>query len=1108
MERFTKGERAILAVFLVAAAAAGVFAWTNFAGAFPEASLDFRVNRSTSRPVAEAFLAAHAPKAAEALTARHHAAIFRVENDAKVYLEREVGLERMGELVKSREVRLWSWAHRYFRALDKEEVAVSVTPEGEVAAFSHVVAEEAPGASLEEAEARGLASAFLAKAFSVQPDRVTFIESHREDRPARRDWTFTFERAGWTAASATYRLQIEVHGDEVASYREFLKIPDAWTQSYQRLRSANETTALVAVFGIVLTLVAAVIVILREARRGNVKWRLVLGLTAVSFVLFFALALNNLPIATYSFETTESWGGFLASELLSALGGAGMQALLIFLVVAAGEPLFRARFGNHLRVGALFSAAGWRSKRFTFGLVLGYCLAALFIAYQVAFYLVGKRFGAWNPADVPFDNLLNTWFPWLAVLFIGFYPAVSEEFMSRVFSIPLVEKLTRSRVAAVVVPALIWGFAHASYPAQPFFIRGVEVSVAGLLVGIVLYRFGVLPCLVWHYVVDAGYTSMLLVRSGNLYLAITAIAGTGALLVPLVIALVAAWRRGGYVPDSALENAAEPAPPQPEVVVTAPTAAIEAPSARWLVPVGTALLVLGVVLAWRAPDAGKGIGLRHDPEFARQSAETFLRTRGVDTNSWLFVVVARGDVLSTDARRYLLEHGGVEQVRRYAVDVPLWQVRAFRPEEREEWQIAVDDSSGNVVRYHHVLREEAQSASLSVEEARALAERSLTADGLDVTALTFKEAKSEKRPGRVDHVFTYKDPTRSVAEAEYLIDVTVQGDSVDAKERRLKLPEEWERQRDKGTLLHYGLIGVRIAFLAWLVVHALHALYWSVRQGSIARRPVWVTTAVFALVLAVAAVLNYPIAWQSYDTAWPAALFRTSLVIGLTIGVVVQGAAIALAVAAVLACYPAGASALNPAARRQVAGSSVGATLAALGSVLTVGGLVALARSAVPRGFPDAPIEVPSALATAVPALTELSSSLLGATLLVAAVTIAAHLVSTIESPLLRCVFWVGALLALVPGGVDSTELELGVGLVRSLVMLVAVWALCRHALGANPVAYLLAAGWLAALPSASVLLEQQGWEYRGQGVGIVLVALVVTWWWLRRKPATQAAQG
>jgi membrane protease YdiL (CAAX protease family) len=319
----------------------------------------------------------------------------------------------------------------------------------------------------------------------------------------------------------------------------------------------------VAALGLVLTILAALWTILREGRRGNLRWRVILTFTALAFVLVFLLSLNDLPMSMYGFSTTDSWGASLAKQLLNGLAGAGGQALLILIVVAAGEPLYRQRFPGYLRVGALLSAKGWASKRTVIGLTLGYCLAALFIAYQVGFYLVTARFGAWNPAEVPFDNLLNTSFPWVAVLFMGFYPAVSEEFMSRVFSIPLVERLTRSRVASIAIPAMIWGFAHANYPAQPFYIRGVEVSIAGLFVGIILYRFGVLPCLVWHYVVDAGYTSMLLVRSGNPYLMITAIVGTGALLVPLVVAVIAAWRRGGFAVDESVANAADPAPPEP-----------------------------------------------------------------------------------------------------------------------------------------------------------------------------------------------------------------------------------------------------------------------------------------------------------------------------------------------------------------------------------------------------------------------------------------------------------------------------------------------------------------------------------------------------------------
>src|SRR5262249_4130725 len=180
-------------------------------------------------------------------------------------------------------------------------------------------------------------------------------------------------------------------------------------------------------------------------------------------------------------------------------------------------PLYRQSLGSRLSLGHLFRWRGMRTKSFFLGSVLGFALTGLFVAYQTGFYLVAYRFGAWSPADVPYDDLLNTRFPWLFVLLGGFFPAVSEEFLFRIFSIPFLQRLVRSTWAAVILAGFIWGFGHSAYPQQPFFIRGVEVGIGGIALGLVMLRWGILPTLVWHYSVDALYTALLLLRSHTPY---------------------------------------------------------------------------------------------------------------------------------------------------------------------------------------------------------------------------------------------------------------------------------------------------------------------------------------------------------------------------------------------------------------------------------------------------------------------------------------------------------------------------------------------------------------------------------------------------------------
>src|ERR1051326_8336583 len=139
---------------ICAALAAGTiwFSVGNFYRAFPEASIDFRVNRPEGRGLAEHFLAQQNYRTDD----YRQASSFTFEDDAKTFLEREAGLEQANRIMGTR-VRLWRWSYRWFRPLQKEEYRVDITPRGELAGFRHEIAEDAARPDITAVQARALA---------------------------------------------------------------------------------------------------------------------------------------------------------------------------------------------------------------------------------------------------------------------------------------------------------------------------------------------------------------------------------------------------------------------------------------------------------------------------------------------------------------------------------------------------------------------------------------------------------------------------------------------------------------------------------------------------------------------------------------------------------------------------------------------------------------------------------------------------------------------------------------------------------------------------------------------------------------------------------------
>ncbi|MGH9395539.1 MAG: CPBP family intramembrane glutamic endopeptidase [Terriglobia bacterium] len=1091
----------IIAVAAAVAAVSLAIGLRYFSHAFPEATLHLRVNRSGSKRIAQDFLAARGFR----LAGYKHAAAFQYDDMTKLYLERTQGLARMDQLT-SGPVHLWRWTHRWFRPQQKEEFRVDVTPAGQVVGFEHEIAEATAGANLDQDQARSVAESFLAQVMKRDLGGLEFLEAERVKRPARTDYTFTWKQKSVNLGEGSLRIEVDIDGNQVAGTSEFVKVPESWTRGYQKIRSHNDAAQEVdQVFWILLSL-AMLIILVRRLRDRDVRLRLSITLGAVAAVLAFLSQINDFPLAKFSYSTTDSFSSFLTSYMFMAVLGAVGVGALIFLVVASSEPVYRESFPGMLSFRRYFSWRGLRTRSFFMANVVGIALTFFFFAYQTVFYLTANHLGAWAPADIPFSNQLNTAIPWVAVLFTGFFPAVSEEMQFRAFAIPFLHKLTRSWPLALILAAFNWGFLHSAYPNQPFFIRGVEVGLGGIIIGIIMLRFGIIATLMWHYSVDALYTAFLLLRSSNHYLMISGGLCAGVMLIPLAVALVAYIRTGTFTNESPLTNASDGVSRAPQIV-----AATEAEPGVRYVPFSRrrlwAALIVIVALAALASikvyHLGEGIKIRTTRSAATQTAVEFLSARHVTAAAYRSAAWLDENVDGM-ALRYFLERLPVRQTDRIVREASqplLWAVRFYRPLEKEEHFVFINAQNGKVFDTRRVLAETAPGASLSPAQALTLGEQAVTEHGYKISDFVLQDSVARKRTAREDYTLVWQakpgDP-RNVGGAHYRLEAEIAGDQVVAFSRSFKLPESWVREQETSHLANSLLPGAAIVLGLGLMVGAIWLLVLQVKQGAVRWMAALKVAIILTILLALSELNSIPLLGRAYNTSISLSNFRLQIGVSYVVLVILGGALTWLLLALATSLYPESWLVLRTASRRvwrRDAAIAVAVTLAMGAGMDKLLELFANHFHAyVPIGFPGAP----SGWASFSPGLGIFFQALVTA---VVSAAVLGVVIFGVKLGWQRRAwwFWLGLVLllvALIPA-TAHTRAEFALGWVMRFVPLLVAVVVLIVFFRDNVLAYVAAAFCSVTIAPMVELLSTPVFLYRLNGALLALLTAIVLAWML-----------
>lgn len=888
-----------LAILIAAVAlAAAVTAVWLFPRAFPIVSLEQSLTRDIALARADSFFRAHDLAPSGGRTAVH----FQGNDSLRTFVELAGGgADSLKALVRGRDIAPFTWSVRAFVPRDPHEAHVDFAPDGRIVGFSRTLAESDRRPAITADSGQRLAEFALGGWINDRADRWRLVSSSYETRKTsgRVDRSYTFERVDRRIGGAAIRSEVVIVGDAPAKVRQYVEIPESFRRRYGEMRSANDLLALIAGLGALVIAIAGIVFLSRSARSKNVRWREAMAVGAVIGALTVAAGLNEMTGSWYGYDTAMSPTAFQARIAMAALLTGALTALLAGFTLAAAEAASRQAFPQQLDWWKLWKYRGTREVASR--VAGGYAVATIAFAYVAVFYLVTRTLlGWWVPSEVLDDpNLIATPMPWMSGIAMSLNAGVWEEALFRALPLALLSLWVGQRpkrgwwmAAGVVVTALTFGFAHASYASWPPYSRGVEIFLDACFWGVLVLNFGILVTVVAHFVYDLVLFG-LFATSGNA--AEYHISAAIILLALLAPALVVAWRwrrQGGltaapnearfaaWTPVESAETIATLAPRQSQVLTT---------RARRLAV--TAAIIAAVAAVVRPPQPTLGPQFTADRARVSSTADSMLRAQGGEPAGWRRLTNTATDTLAAWPR-FLHEYKLIPQAQRFATTYlpPAWWVVRYvhttgtAAQRTEEWRVRLLPD-GRPLDARHLIPDSARRNATLPDDVRRIALAALTREGVNTAMLQESDFKETALPARHDVTVTYTDtavklPAGAAARAW----VHVAGDEPLVARRGVELPETFIRADRERQTTHAMIAGLCGLFLIGGIVTGAIVVArrrpMLLRDGMFDRRGTFMLVGAL-VVLAVLGDLNsLPSTLFSYDTAEPWSRFLGTKALG------------------------------------------------------------------------------------------------------------------------------------------------------------------------------------------------------------------------------------
>ncbi len=414
---------------------------------------------------------------------------------------------------------------------------------------------------------------------------------------------------------------------------------------------------------------------------------------------------------------------------------------------------------------------------------------------------------------------------------------------------------------------------------------------------------------------------------------------------------------------------------------------------------------------------------------------------------------------------------------------------------QEEITVSVHPETARVTGFGHTIPENRPGADLSPEPAREIAARFAESIGWDTSAMDLKESSAEMKKARRDYSLEWEarpgDP-RNVDQTHWRVEVNVSGDRVTSARGFWKLPEDWQRGRERENAIAIAISVLRIVTLAGFVVYALWLLIQGTRQGIVRWRAAIRLAIPATILFPVAPLLSAGLMLKNYRTDIPLETFQALTYVTLAMSVIFGFLYLGAASAIIVTYFPDALPALRRENRAALAFDAITALAAGLGISLLVQKFQALLQQQF-HAQAVFSISSPDIIASAAPALAAISNAVRALLTDAALLGLLTLLAWQLTRPWMRYAAALLALCATVPSEV-RTPGEFILQYTISLAMAAAGVAFCWFFARRNYLAYALVI-WLVALRTPMLQLLGTGNPallMQGYLIGAIMAATLI----------------